>query len=126
MGVHPRGGNLTGHFRCPRCNTGYTRTTDFLVDKHGTVTPEINVLYGVADTQCGLSPTSVGRAQDFMGILHPSASESQKRNLTQMEQLGRDACSDMLEMALKDARADPDARFEDGNLILDVAIDGSW
>jgi hypothetical protein len=129
MGVNPVGGCLTGHFRCPRCNTGYTRATDFLVNNHGTVQPEINVLYGVAATHCGLSPTSVGRAQDFMGILHPpasSASAVQKRNLSKMEQLGRDACLDMLEMALEDARADPLARFEDGNLILDVAIDGSW
>jgi hypothetical protein len=60
-----------------------------------------------------------------MGIIHPPASSSsavQKRNLSSMELLGEEACLDMLEMALKDARADPHARFKDGNLILDVAV----
>ena len=126
MGVVKEGSALTGHFRCPECNTAWTRSTDFRLRHQGSTPFEINLLQRIIAIQAGLSPTSERRANDFLGVMQPAASTNsttQAKNLGMFEKLGKDACGDMFEQALKDCVADPSARKnKDGLWILDVMV----
>ena len=127
MGVVKDGASLTGHFRCPKCNTHFVRSTTFRIRQGKSTVSEANALFGIAPVVCGSSPTAWGRGMDFLGVNRPSPatdSNTQKRHLGVIETIGReDACDEMFNLALEDALADPKKRTtSDGFTIIDVMM----